>query len=151
VAGWQEAVKTLAAGALTLLAGCTPMPRFGVVNETPVTVTLHIDGDPGTLGWQEKVVLLQPGEERSFRAATMFNSGFVRFRIGGCDYEYDWQEARRRSEKGALLGVIVQLENDMTARLRPVAVYREGNGPFRFETREAISVPASVCLTTSPP
>jgi len=97
VAGRQEAVKTLAAGALTLLAGCTPPPRFGVVNETPLTVTLHLDGDPGTLGWQEKVVLLQAGEERSFRAGTMFNSGFLRFRIGACDYEYDWQDARRRS------------------------------------------------------
>lgn len=137
--------------ALVLLTGCTPMPTFGIENEMPVAVALHVDRDDGTLGWQDKLVVLHPGEKKRFRFGTMFSSEKAHFSVGGCEYEWSRTYSTAQTIDDTPIGVVVQPGGVETVNLRPVVSHMGANGQWEFERLDAIAVSATRCSATSPP
>lgn len=135
--------------------GCTPPRTIRVTNKLSTAVGLHVDRDLGTRGWQEKMVLIQPGETRKFGGWAVFDDeGFVTLRVQACDYRYDVPAAHPtpKIKWPLLFGVSVRMTPDSTPELVPVVGGSDSGGQFLVEALvdQPVSPTTRSCPQTAP-
>lgn len=138
------------------VTACAPIPTLAIDNEAGVSISLHVDGRNGTLGWQDKVVVLRPGERRVFRVGADFLNGKVAtLGTGGCDYRYEpvRYDLPADFQPAHLAAVLVRIDIDGAPYLVPVARGWDVNGQRQFQTLESHAVrPVSrACEPATPP
>lgn len=153
-----KAVRRVAlCGAICGTAACAAIPTIEVDNEAGASVGLHIDRDRGTLGWQDKVVILHPGDRRAFRAGVgLLDDGVVTLKVAGCDYRYEppRYDLPADFQPAHLAAVLVRLGDDGAPYLVPVAHSpRNANGERQFQTLEAHALRhvSKACEPATPP
>lgn len=96
------------------VAGCALPPQIHIVNNSGVELRLHIDRRIGNGKWDEKVVVVGPGEGRTLHVAKVVlqPGSLVRVGVGDCEVAYqipatDWRHEASYST------LVLSLEPDL--------------------------------------